>query len=86
MKEINLKEFIQLPSGTIYTQWGPICLKGDSISEDDFFYDQLTPTMTVNKDFDMGTSRWGEFDDEAIFIVYDKEDVKELVCKLNHRQ
>lgn len=48
MKIINKEEFIQLPEGTLFTEWKPcifgeICIKGETISTEsgDFFYQPL---------------------------------------------
>lgn len=85
MREVTLKELLTLPENTLFTQYGPLWLKGKSLNDNDFFYEQITPTHRgpgEPADFDMGTSRWGEFDDEALFIVYDADDILSLITRL----
>ncbi len=82
MKEVNFKEFIELPIGTLYSQYGPLCIKGENINNIDFFYEQVTPWMEVSDTFGVGKTRWAEFDYNSKFITYEEDDIPELMTKL----
>ena len=82
MKKINLKEFLALPEGTLFTQWGWLCIKGKNCNDNDFFEEIITPLQDGNDDFGRGYGRWGELDNTAEFFVFDEEDIKSLVNKI----
>lgn len=99
MKIINRKEFLKIPSGTVYCKgkrwyWEQMAIKQESL-ENDWFYlelDQIpcsdSKEWVDNQErmLDTGESmpiqiteaRDGFFDDEEIFLVYEKDDIELL--------
>jgi len=84
MKIIGISEFLQLPAGTLFSQYGYLCIKGETIRDTDFFYEGITPGIAECADAMtmMGLQRWGELDDTAMFAVFDEEDIEKLLAKL----
>lgn len=106
MKIVNRKVFLDLPSGTIYAKYKPICfeelcIKEESIGDSDWFYRSLTREIESSGSdeymdlleiarqngielpmvFDV-SSRDGCFNEDQLFAVWSKDDVKGLISVL----
>lgn len=104
MRIVNRKEFLAMPSGTVYCKYermgilGDLCIKYRSLKADwyylalaDFddcndsteFVDKLDqmekdPKLSYPLNCDT-TARDGLFEDNEMFMVYDKKDVMNIV-------
>jgi hypothetical protein len=104
MRIVNLKEFLTLPSGTVYMNYKPcifesLCVKVDNVHEDsidfilkelvtvdaesseewhDKIYDAMENGTSLKLDFN-ATERDGCFDEEQLFAVLEKEDIKGII-------
>lgn len=84
MRIVSLEDFLNLPSGTIYSEYEPaVCTglyrKGESL-DGDFFCSSLIAEC-LNGDHptvDGVQSRWGRFAFSAQFVVYDQEDIETI--------
>lgn len=95
MRIVGLDEFAGLPAGTVYSAYDPaivrgLFVKGETIQNDDgwpadFFETEVVPQQIDNDDSPEGIGmrgRWGEFDPDAKFVVYDRDDVAQIVALL----
>jgi len=92
MKLLTLPDFLELPAGTIYSDYEPtICRglnrKGNTIRREgeepiDFFYASLV-AESVNGELmvDRIEQRWGEYEPRAMFAVYESKDL-EIIKRL----
>lgn len=105
MRIVNRKEFISMPSGTVYSHYMPqvsegLMIKGDTWTNDwlyqdllfnveggssDEASDKLTDAeengTSFKLDLDCG-SRDGMFDEDQLFMVYEKSDIERLIESL----
>jgi hypothetical protein len=99
MRIVSQKEFLPLPSGTIFQEYEPCCLgpvsiKGDAISDADFFYinvsyavqDFDSPLRMENGseealDFDTPT-RDGSYDTSQLYAIWSDDDREALIKRL----
>jgi len=89
MKIVNFDEFVELPAGTIYSDYEPaVCTglfrKGDSIRGRDFYLSSLVADCW-NGDLptcDVIESRWALYEYDAEFAVYEDDDVVNLLQML----
>jgi len=94
MKIVSLPEFLKLPAGTIYSDYEPdICRglnrKGNTIKQPgeepiDFFYASLVAECFngAGPTVDVIESRWGEYEERAMFAVYEAADLEVLKAML----
>lgn len=105
MKIINRKEFLSMPSGTVYSHYVPqvadgLMVKYETLTNDWVYQDllfnvdgesseeaseKLTNAEEHGSSFRLDLhcgSRDGIYDDNQLFMVYEKEDVKRLIKKL----
>jgi len=86
MKITSFKEFAELPEGTVYSYFEPfitrgLMRKGETIySEErpiDFFFASIQAECEMMEPPAVDTieGRWGLFDDEQLFAVYEPEDI-----------
>lgn len=90
MRIVNFHEFCGLPKGTVFSYWEPCIVsglyrRGSVISYDggprDFFEATLI-AASWNGEFpvvDLVESRWGEFDYDQLFLVYEPQDIAVIV-------
>jgi hypothetical protein len=84
MRTVTLNEFLTLPRGTVYSQWGALLIKQGDCGPRDFFFRRLCPTQGDDGPFMIGSvERWGELDESAVFYVFDADDVRRMVELLN---
>ena len=86
MRIVGFEEFCSLPNGTVFSYWEPCIVRGlyrrgDVISFDggarDFFEASLN-AESYNGEMpvvDLTESRWGMFDYDQQFVVYDRTDI-----------
>ncbi len=86
MRIVNFHEFCGLPDGTVFSYWEPCIVsglyrRGSVISGDvgpiDFFEASLI-AVSWNGEFpvcDLVESRWGMFDHDQLFLVYEPQDI-----------
>lgn len=105
MRIVNRKEFLSMPSGTVYSHYVPqvadgLMVKYETLTNDWVYQDLLfnvagetseEASDTLTKAEENGASfrldlhcgsRDGMYDDNQLFMVYEKEDVKRLIKKL----
>ena len=95
MKLVTLAEFIAMPNGTVYQEFspnilGPLSIKLAECNEADFFAATLTAETRTHPDWGMqeiiaapgGSGRWGAFDEEAMFLIYEAADRERLAAWL----
>lgn len=88
MKILKFKDFVQLPKNTIFSYYEPsvtrgLYIKGDSIVIDheyiDYFEQNLIPEKLFNETFEIDIkSRWGEFDFDQEYVVFETKDIENL--------
>lgn len=90
MKIVSFDEFVKLPVGTIYSDYEPYAVMGlfrrlDIIRDDDdrpidYFYSPLLAQSDNCEEptIDHTPFRWGTFDYDAQFVVYEEADRKQL--------
>lgn len=91
MKIVNFYELCAMPKGTIFAEWTP-CVVGELQRLDDIIYgDDGKPTdyfycdvaaFMPNGDGPCVSScggRWGAFDYDEKYLVWEKEDVERMV-------
>lgn len=86
MRIVGFEEFCSLPEGTVFSYWEP-CItsglyrRGEVISFDGGprdFYEASLKAESYNGEqpvVDLGESRWGLFDYDQKFVVYDRDDI-----------
>jgi hypothetical protein len=86
VKIVEFEEFCRLPEGTVFSYWEP-CIssglyrRGAVISFDGGprdFYETSLKAESYNGEppvVDLVESRWGLFDYDQKFVVYDKDDI-----------
>src|SRR5262245_48431229 len=98
MKIVNFDELVKLPKGTIYSDYEPCVCDGlfrfESVIEyeggpKDFFYTSLIGQCDNGEApvVDDVMSRWGLFDYNAQFAVYEKADltlIKSMISAAQH--
>lgn len=94
MKILNFDAFIQMPPGTIYSEYEPnycrgLFRKGDNVPSHDGpigdFFSASIEAECVNGDHptvEHIESRWGLFDYNAQFAVYEPEDIATIKAML----
>ena len=86
MRIVGFEEFCSLPEGTVFSYWSPCVTvgmyrRGAVISFDGGprdFYETSLQAESINGDLpvvDLTESRWGMFDYDQMFAVYDKDDI-----------
>ena len=94
MKILTFSEFVQLPEGTIYSYYEPaICRglyrKGGNLTHDGIptdFWEASVIAECVNGDFpkvEHIESRWGLYDYDQCFAVYDEADIALMIKMLS---
>jgi len=107
MKIVSRQDFMQLPSGTVFSYYEPIVFRGlyikdsepeknypdfscsdligaiENESSDDFFEkcQRMEKGDSIPVDFEY-SGREGMFDDQQLYAVYEKNDVEELIKRL----
>jgi hypothetical protein len=93
MRIVDFATFCSLPEGTIFSYWKP-CItsglyrRGEVITFDGGpkdFYEASLKAESINGEppkVDLTESRWGLFDYDQQFAVYDDEDIYEIVYGL----
>lgn len=96
MRLMKLLELCQQPPGTVFSQWVPACATGlyvfhSACSHHDFFYIDLLPSPDTDKGnydapiCDIDTlCRWGIFDDDETFAVFERAEVEALTTLLHN--
>lgn len=102
MRIVNRKEFLSMPSGTVYSHYMPqvsegLMIKGDTWTNDwlyqdllfnvegessDEASDKLTDAEENGTSFKLDLncgSRDGMFDENQLFMVYEKSDIERLI-------
>lgn len=93
MKVVSLKEFLVLPSGTIYSHFEPCIVegffrKGENVDYEgsiDFYeMDLLGGCMNgaMPPKVDLAYSRWALYEDDAQFAIYETDDLKAIIAEL----
>jgi len=94
MKIVNFDEFALMPEGTVYSDYRPVVCEGlyrkgktifrDATEPIDFFLSSFIADCWNGEhpDSNGDESRWGLFEWEASFVIYEKDDVKKLVDRL----
>lgn len=99
MKIVTFDEFVKLPKGTVYCEWEPavasgLFVKDESITFDgdaprDFFTQPLLPRHDGDPDVvifpDYG-ERWGMYEFDQLFAVYEANDVARLIDLLQGKE
>jgi hypothetical protein len=87
MQIVGFEEFCGLPEGTVFSYWEP-CLtsglyrRGKVISfdgEPQDFYEASLKAESYNGEFpdvDLTESRWGLYEYDQQFVVYDQDDIQ----------
>jgi hypothetical protein len=86
MRIVGFEEFCSLPEGTVFSYWEPcqasgLYRRGEVISFDGAprdFYEASLKAKSCNGEppvVDLIESRWGLFEYEQQFLVYDKDDI-----------
>ncbi|RTK93412.1 MAG: hypothetical protein EKK64_10240 [Neisseriaceae bacterium] len=93
MRIVNFKEFVELPSGTIFSYYEPdvyvgLFRKEDTIYDSwenskskeaiDYFQVSLLPQTDFNQEFFGLKERWGEFSWEQQYAIYEESDLQIL--------
>lgn len=104
MRIVNRKQFLELPSGTLYTKYesgwnfGELAIKKESCGNDWRYIELIgwpqdcsgSSELFVNlqqyekewrNDLEC-SARDGFYEEEQLFAIYDKEDVQQLITKL----
>ncbi|UAN59011.1 hypothetical protein [Serratia sp. JSRIV004] len=105
MKIVDRKTFLSLPKNTLFSvfesySFGPLNIKGDSLSND-YFYQEIHDSIdvknsdefisTLSSAKEKGTSvrmdfncegRDGCYEDDAFYAVWERQDVEELITRL----
>jgi len=97
MKILTRKEFLKMPSQTVFSYYKPDFFNGlmikssgeddvidftvEDLIEIDIYFHALNQGENVPATFEC-SGREGLFDDEQLFAVYDKSDVERLVHRL----
>lgn len=92
MKIISRAELMEMPSGTLYCRYTPdtafgLYQKGETLRRDDdssvdWYYSSLLPEFDLHRHrmvFDASECRDGFFDHDARYVVYEPEDVAQLL-------
>lgn len=89
MKLITIKDLIQLPEGTIYTEADSgtydlfrkdrNCSPGDDGEISDFFCQNLIPKFNGSELEFEGTGRWALYEPESKVALWEKEDIENLI-------
>lgn len=87
---VKLSELLAFPNGVIFSvcdEWGNvrgIFQRGDVWNELDFLYSDLHPDMREDGTFPNLTdiSRWGNMNRDELFMVYDGQDLLNLITVL----
>lgn len=96
MRAVSHDEFIALPAGTLYAHWDPrvmgrLLIKGESISDNDWWEHDLLEIGCDDADLDEGKAvrleptlqgRDAMYDSTRRFVVFDDADVAMLIQKL----
>ena len=93
MRILGFGEFCELPDGTVFSYWDPcvatgLYRRGEVISVDgvprDFFEASLKAESYNGEKpvVDLIECRWGMFDYDQQFLVYDKEDIETIAVGL----
>jgi hypothetical protein len=107
MKILNRKQFLKMPSNTLYTKYAPcwfgsLMVKFESGSSD-WNYESLNDPVKCNSseemfkilehsktsgdsfDIEFGIqSRDGGFDEDQLFVVWEKADIRKLILVLQN--
>ena len=86
MRIVGFHEFCSLPEGTVFSYWDPLVTHGlyrrgqvifSGESPTDFFEASLKAESYNGEDpiVDLTESRWGLFDYDQQFVVYEKADI-----------
>jgi len=89
MRLVNLKEFLELPAGTLFCKYEPhlyqeLMIKGESLPPRDFLYQDLVPLeedFPYELDLQCG-ARDGCFEEKQMFAVLDKKDFQAILLRL----
>lgn len=86
MRIVNFHEFCGLPDGTVFSYWDPCVVEGlyrrgsvisfDAGPKD--FYESSLIAASWNCEFpvcDLVESRWGMFNYDQLFLVYEQQDI-----------
>lgn len=98
MKIVEFEEFVCLPEGTVYSEYEPTIATGLFVREKvilnnigdpiDFFYKHLHVEFDdfeegdIKPAFQASGNRWGEFDYNAQFVIWESEDIERLIGHL----
>ncbi len=98
MKVVNLKEFLALPDKTVYCKHSPkdglsgdwfdvLHIKeqtsfGDGGTPIDWFYSEPQDLIGLNEWGRLVQSRDGLYEEDQLFLVYDKEDIERIINEL----
>lgn len=87
MRIVNFHEFCGLPDGTVFSYWEPCIVSGlyrrgsvilgvDGLPID--FFEATLGAASYNGEFpvcELVESRWGMFDHDQLFLVYEPQDI-----------
>jgi len=97
MQVVSLKELAAMEEGTIFQsiryknigQDGELCRKGASVSDNDFWYCHLLPMIFYHEhkkgefvEWSDIEDRWATYEEKEFFLVYDDEDLQQLILSI----